>query len=72
MRLCRIIITWCSISQQAKKRDTKEVLQRWTQLFYCPHLVQRYLAGDQPGKAELLRVEKYAQQYRVSGDLYPT
>ncbi|MBO9482244.1 transposase [Salinisphaera sp. G21_0] len=51
-------------SQQAKKWDTKEVLQRWTQLFSGPHLVQRYLVGDQLGKTELLRVEEYAQEYR--------
>ena len=48
---------------QAKNWDTREILHRWTQLFAGPYLVQRYLAGDVLGRAELLRVEEYAAEY---------
>ncbi len=41
-----------------------EVLQRWTQLFSGPLLVQRFLAGDAMNKAEMTRVEEYAEEYR--------
>ena len=51
-------------TEQAKGWSIKEVLQRWTQLFSGPHLVQRYLAGDILSKAQMLRVEEYAQGYR--------
>ena len=50
--------------KQAKSWETKEILYRWTQLFAGPYLVQRYLAGDVLGKAELLHVEEYAAEYR--------
>jgi len=50
--------------EQAKSWKTREILHRWTQLFAGPYLVQRYLAGDVLGKAELLRVEEYAAEYR--------
>jgi hypothetical protein len=40
------------------------VLQRWTQLFSGHLLVQRFLAKDSLGKAELQRVEKFAEEYR--------
>ncbi len=50
--------------KQAKSWETKEILYRWTQLFSGPYLVQRYLAGDVLGRAELLHVEEYAAEYR--------
>ncbi|WP_419533535.1 transposase [Endozoicomonas sp.] len=44
--------------------DTKTVLQRWTRLFTGPLLVQRFLSGVSLDKAELLRVEEFAEEYR--------
>lgn len=49
---------------QAKSWDTREILCRWTQLFAGPYLVQRYLAGDVLGRAELQCAEEYAAEYR--------
>ena len=50
--------------KQAKSWETREILQRWTQLFAGPYLVQRYLSDDVLGEAELLCVEEYAAEYR--------
>ena len=50
--------------EQADSWDTREVLQRWTQLFSGHLLVQRFLANDSLGKAELQRVEEFAEEYR--------
>ena len=44
--------------------DTKAELRRWTTLFTGPLLVQRFLSGVSLDKAELLRVEAYAEEYR--------
>jgi REP element-mobilizing transposase RayT len=47
--------------------DTREVLQRWTQLYQGPWLVRAYLAteaGEGMDQAELARVEEYAMTYR--------
>ncbi|WP_422409087.1 MULTISPECIES: transposase [unclassified Endozoicomonas] len=41
-----------------------EVLHRWTTLFTGPLLVQRYLAADKLGGAELARIDEYAEEYR--------
>ncbi len=41
-----------------------EVLQRWTQLFDGPLLVQRFLTGSPLDKAERLRVTAFAAEYR--------
>ena len=43
---------------------TREVLERWAQLFAGPLLVQRYLAGGTLSKAEYQRVEQFADEYR--------
>ena len=48
---------------QAMAWSTRETLQRWTQLFDGPLLVQRYLAGALLGEAEQLRVKEYAEEY---------
>ena len=50
--------------EQGKGWDTRDVLQRWTQLFSGHVLVQRFLANDEMSKAELLRVEEFAEEYR--------
>ena len=50
--------------EQGERWDTREVLQRWTQLFSGHLLVQRFLANDSLGKAELQRVEEFAEEYR--------
>ncbi|WP_263078642.1 transposase [Endozoicomonas sp. Mp262] len=47
-----------------KALTTREVLERWTQLFAGPLLVQRYLARDKLSKAEYQRVEQFADDYR--------
>ena len=39
--------------EQGERWDTREVLQRWTQLFSGHVLVQRFLANDVLGEAEL-------------------
>ena len=44
--------------------DTREILERWTELFSGPLLVQRFLANDALGKPELQRVEEFAEEYR--------
>ena len=49
---------------KVKNWDAREILHRWTQLFAGPYLVKCYLARDVLSKAELLRVEEYASEYR--------
>ncbi len=53
-------------AEQAKSWSVEEVLQRWTQLFTGPVLVQRYLspARESMGEAEIKRVEQFAEEYR--------
>ena len=51
-------------TERGKSWSHREVLQRWTQLFDGPLLVQRFLAGDPLGKAEMARVIEFADQYR--------
>jgi len=53
-------------AERAKSWTVEEVLQRWTQLFTGPLLVQRYLspARDSMGEAEIRRVEEFAEEYR--------
>ncbi|AMO54550.1 transposase [Endozoicomonas montiporae] len=50
--------------EQGKSWDTRQVLERWTKLFSGHLLVQRFLANDSMGKAELQRVEAFAEEYR--------
>ena len=52
--------------KRAETWSVEEVLQRWTQLFSGPVLVQRYLspARDLMTEAEILRVEQFAAEYR--------
>ena len=50
--------------EQGESWNTREVLQRWTKLFSGNLLVQRFLANDSLRKAEVLRVEEFAEQYR--------
>ena len=50
--------------EQGESWNTREVLQRWTKLFSGNLLVQRFLANDSLSKAEVLRVEEFAEQYR--------
>ena len=42
----------------------REVLQRWTQLFDGPLLVQKFLAGRLMGEAERKRVMEFSEVYR--------
>ena len=42
----------------------RDVLLRWTQLFSGPLLVQRFLANAPLDRAELARVNEYAEEYR--------
>ena len=51
---------------RAKSWDTTEVLTRWTQLFKGPLLVNRYLSIERMtmGRAEINRVEQFAEDYR--------
>ena len=53
-------------AKRAKSWSVEEVLQRWTQLFAGPLLVQRYLspARESMGEAEIRRVEQFAEEYR--------
>ncbi|MGY0218746.1 transposase [Endozoicomonadaceae bacterium StTr2] len=51
-------------SHPAKRWSRDEVLLRWTSLFTGPLMVQRYLAGDKLGKAEMARVDGYVETYR--------
>lgn len=44
--------------------SVREILERWTQLFSGPILVQRFLANDKLSKAELAQVEQHAKNYR--------
>jgi REP element-mobilizing transposase RayT len=52
--------------ERAKNWSVEEVLQRWTQLFTGPVLVQRYLSADRERMkpSEIARVEQFAEEYR--------
>jgi len=52
--------------ERAQNWSVEEVLERWTQLFTGPLLVQRYLspAREGMGEAEIRRVEQFAEEYR--------
>ncbi|KEQ16910.1 transposase [Endozoicomonas numazuensis] len=50
--------------KQCEQWGDREVLERWTRLFSGHLLVQRFLANDKLGKAELQRVEAFAEEYR--------
>ena len=49
---------------EAEGLSTREILERWTQLFSGPLLVQRYLSGDKLSRAEYQRVQKFAEEFR--------
>ena len=53
-------------AERAKNWSVEEVLQRWTQLFTGPVLVQRYLSADRERMkpSEIARVEQFAEEYR--------
>lgn len=53
-------------SSRAQALDDEAVLQRWTQLFVGPLLVQRYLSEQrsQMGQAECAKVQEFASLYR--------
>ena len=48
----------------AEALSTRAILERWTQLFAGPLLVQRYLSGDKLSKAEYQRVIEFAEEFR--------
>ncbi|WP_422133551.1 transposase [Endozoicomonas sp. ALD040] len=48
----------------ARGWSRNQVLHRWTTLFRGPLLVQRHLAADKLGRAELARIDEYAEEYR--------
>ena len=50
--------------ERAEGWSSREVLERWTQLFKGSPLVQRYLGGDALNEAEALAVGDLAEQYR--------
>ena len=52
---------------RARGWNTEQVLQRWTQLFTGPLLVQRYLSAARSslGQAELVMVQEMAETYRA-------
>ena len=52
--------------ERAKNWSVEEVLQRWTQLFTGPVLVQRYLSAhrERMKPSEIARVEQFAEEYR--------
>ena len=50
--------------KKAESLEIREVLERWTKLFNGHLLVQRFLANAPMGKAELMRVEELAEEYR--------
>lgn len=50
--------------EQSVSWDVREVLERWTTLFSGHLLVQRFLANDSMNKAEIQRVEEFAEEYR--------
>jgi len=54
-------------SARAQQWSTEQVLQRWTQLFTGPLLVQRYLSGARAamGESELEKVREMAETYRA-------
>lgn len=49
---------------RAQAWTNREVLERWTQLFRGPLLVQRFLADDRLGEGELMRIGELADSYR--------
>ena len=48
----------------AESWNSREVLERWTTLFTGHLLVQRYISRDTMSKAEIDRVEAFAEDYR--------
>ena len=50
--------------KEAESWDTREVLERWTQLFTGHLLVQRFLANAPMGKTERIKVEEFTEEYR--------
>ena len=50
--------------KQGESWDVREVLAHWTTLFSGHLLVQRFLANDSMDKAEVQRVEEFAEEYR--------
>ncbi|MRI33517.1 transposase [Endozoicomonas sp. OPT23] len=50
--------------EQCRSWDRREVLSRWCKLFSGHPLVQRFLANDKMSKAELDRVDEFAEEYR--------
>ena len=50
--------------KQCELWTVREVLERWTKLFSGHLLVQRFLANNVMSKAELQRVEEFAEEYR--------
>lgn len=51
-------------SEQAQSWSTREVLERWTQLFNGSMVAQRYLAGAALGEAELEVLDELVEEYR--------
>ncbi len=53
-------------ADRAQSWSQQEILERWTQMFDGPMLVQQVLAGksDEMDQASLLRVEEFANNYR--------
>ncbi len=51
-------------AEHGKSWSDRDVLQRWTQLFDGPLLVQKFLAGNALGEAEVLRITEFAAEYR--------
>ena len=54
-------------NRRAQQWSTEEVLQRWTQLFTGPLLVQRYLSGARAamGESEQEKVREMAESFRT-------
>ncbi|WP_281645204.1 transposase [Parendozoicomonas sp. Alg238-R29] len=50
--------------QVCENWSDRDVLERWTQLFSGPLLVQRFLAGSALDKASQNRVSQFAEEYR--------
>jgi REP element-mobilizing transposase RayT len=50
--------------EQSQKWSTDEILQRWTSLFKGPHLVQKYLKGDDLLAIEQQIIDETAEVYR--------
>ena len=51
--------------QEATRWTVRATLERWTQLFTGPLLVQRFISGSVMQAAELKRVEEFAETYRA-------